>query len=123
MRPRHAEAALDVRAHLGAETEDQTPSGQRLDVVGDIGDCHRSACQGDGDRGEQLDPLTVLGRQCEWDEGVVAGLHRDSAIVAEALEIADAGRDLTQRCDEVAVDLHGRSPLTIHAAKNCDPPP
>ncbi|MDE0161610.1 MAG: hypothetical protein OXL98_07700 [Acidimicrobiaceae bacterium] len=91
------------------------PPRQRLQVPGDVRQHHRVAGEAHRDGGHQLDPLGVLGRQRQGQEGVVAGLGRQQPAVAVLLhhpgpaadggELVAAGR-LGE--SDPGVDLHGR---------------
>ena len=62
----------------------------------------------DRDRGREVEPLGVLGREREREERVVRALERVDAVVAHRLDLARDPGHLGQRGgDERRVDLHG----------------
>src|SRR5215472_1319356 len=105
-RPRHAEALFDVRLDLAAQAQDHASAREHLKVVSGVGDRHRRTCEGDRDASEQLYPFAVLSGQCQRKEGVVTGVDRDGAVVAESLKVAHARGHRSQVGDQVTVDLH-----------------
>ena len=47
------------------------PSRQRLQIVADVGELHRAARERDRDRGRELEPARVLGRESQRKERIV----------------------------------------------------
>lgn len=91
--PRHAEPALDVGPHLGAEAELEAPSGDELPLVPRHCDRHRVAGERDGDPALQRDPLRGPGGQRRADEHVVPGLGQPDAVVSGRLGVDRRGLD------------------------------
>ncbi len=64
----------------------------------------------DRDRGGELDPFGVLGREEQREERVVCPLEREDAVVAGGLDLGRGQRDVVEARDgEGGVDLHGGS--------------
>ena len=76
------------------------PPRERLQVPADVGQVHRAARERDRDRGGELEPLGVLGREREREERVVRALERVDAVVAQRLDLA---RDLAGTAESAAV--------------------
>ena len=79
--PGHRETLGDVRGDLAAEAEDESTTGQRLQVPADVRESHRRA--GDAYRvgRPQGDRAGVLGGGGKGRERVVLGLEREAAVV------------------------------------------
>ena len=111
--PRHREALRDVRLDLAAEAEDEAALGERLQVPRQVGERHRVAGEGDGDRRAQLELRRVLGGEQQRQERVVARLGGPRARVPGALQL----RRLLAR----PVQLAPMPPSTFMAATYAQP--
>ncbi len=80
--PGHAEAAFVVRPDLRADAQHEAAAGGVLQVPAGVGDDHRAAREGDGDRGAQLDPIGVHRGDGMGKERVVLVLHRQQPVIA-----------------------------------------
>ncbi len=85
------------------------PRREHLQVVPDVGELHRTAREGDGNRRRHLEPGRVLGGQHQRKERIVRPFEREGAVVADPFNGASLGRDFGQvGCQERRVDLHRR---------------
>ena len=85
--PLHREALGDVRLDLAAETEREPSAGEALQVPADVGERHRVAGEGDGDRRAELELGGVLGGEQQREERVVRRLGGPHAGVADGFEL------------------------------------
>jgi hypothetical protein len=97
-----------VGADLGAQAEHEAPARGDLEIPGGVGHGHGAAGEGDGDARRQLHPRGVHRGDAEGEEGLVAVLHGDEAVVAGGLRLARGGGHL----DEIVLrqrreDTHG----------------
>ena len=78
--------------------------------MADVREQHRVARERDRDRGHELEPLGVLGRERERQERIARDLRGHAAVVAGGFERARARRNVREvGRDQSAVDLHGCS--------------
>jgi hypothetical protein len=77
-------------------------------------------------RRQQLDPLAVLGGQCQREEGIAVDLGADGPVVTRGLEVTHPRRHPAEILEhQSGVDLHGRIlPCRIRAreAPRCATP-
>ena len=113
-RPRHREAALDVRADLRTESEQEAPPGEGLHPVGEVREVHRAARERDRDRGAEAQPLGAIRRPHERQERIVLRLEAERPVVADRLEPSEVlphpPRILERRN---RVHLHGDVPSVV----------
>lgn len=123
MRPSFSEAALDVTAHLRAQTENEAPLREQLQVVGLIGADHRVARKSDGDGRCEADPGGGPRGQRQRQKRIVRPLEGEGAVEAGAFQrrcvLAGApqfGRQQRRIHRRPAVPLHPPQPFRHHAA-------
>ena len=92
-RPAHTVAALDVAAHLCAETEREAPVRQCLQGPGAHRGDGRAARESDRDRGTETDACRRLRGEAEHDERIVLGLFEHQPVVSEGLDPGGVARD------------------------------
>jgi len=109
--PSHAEAALDVGFHLGAQAQDEPALGHLGQVPGDVGGAHRVAGKGHGDGRAQLDPLGVLGRQGQGQKRIVLRLAGPQTVKTDFLGHLRHLRRIVQIVSyQSGVDFHCEAP-------------
>ena len=106
VRPRRAEALLDVPSHLRTHPEHDAPARVLLELIRRVGQAHRVAGEGDGHPCPEPHRGRVLGRQRQRQERVVRRLGRPQAVEPGGLGGADAIGHLRQLSPQPAVDLH-----------------
>ena len=85
VRPRHREAALDVRLDLRPQAQREASTRQQLQIVRRLGHRHRVAREGDRDRTSEPDGGRAAGGRGERDEGIVRQLGGADRVVAVGL--------------------------------------
>ena len=106
VRPRRAEALLDMPPHLRAHPQHDPTLRVLLQLVGRVRQAHRVAGEGDGDACPEQHRRRVLGRQRERQEGVVRRLGSPQAVEPCRLGRRHPVGHPRQRSAETAVDLH-----------------
>jgi hypothetical protein len=86
-RPGLAEAVLDVGTHLRSQAQQEAAAADRLEAVGQIGEVHGAASEGDRDGRAQTQPRGVLGGEHQGKERVVLGLEAEGAVVTDLLQV------------------------------------
>ncbi len=95
--PRHREAADDVAAHLGGQTELEAALGEPREVPRGVRGHHRAAGEGQRHAGAYGDPAGVLGREQRDRQGVVRRLGDVHGVEAEPFDARHDRGHLAQR--------------------------
>ena len=106
LRPRHREPLLDVRLDLRAEPETEASVRRELQVVRGLRERHRVARERDRDRGRELHPLGVLGREQQREERIVLTFEAEDPVVSRGFDRGRGGGDRAEVGDrQCGVDL------------------
>ena len=123
-RPHRAVAALDVPSDLRAEPQRKAPIRQRLEVPRRVGDVHRRAREGEGDRRRHADAGRRLSGLCRREERIPVGLGHADSVEAERFQSRGALRhfaDARAPHDDVRGDRQPHAPMITCCARRVRP--
>ena len=105
VRPRHAEAALDVRLDLRADAKGETALREGVEVMRHVRHRHGRAGERDGHPGLQAQALRMLGGEEQWKERIVRGLGADHAVESQLFVFLRLALDLREIRGQSAINV------------------